>query len=181
MIETIILSIIFAKIKRYKLKPLFKSWTIYPILAFALIYIILEIMIFIGNYDLVKYTNIFKITYLCTFLILIIKYKLYPSAIIGSIFVLIGGVLNNIAIAANNGKMPVFPALSYLTGYVKQASFTNAADIHILGNSSVKLKYLTDIIDVGYSILSIGDVFIRLFAFIIIYSAIKNSNLLDIR
>lgn len=177
MIETILLSLIFAKVKGYKLKPLFKSWTIYPIIVFMVMYIILEVLIFTGNYSLVKYTNIYKIAYLCSFLILIIKYRLYISAIIGSTFVLIGGELNNIAIAANNGKMPVFPSLGYLTGYVKQDSFTSVVDIHILGNSLVKLKFLTDIIDVGYCIMSIGDVLIRVFAFIIIYYSIKNSNL----
>lgn len=180
MIETILLSFIFAKVKGYKLKPLFKSWTIYPIIVFMLMYIMLEVFIFTGNYSLVKYSNVYKITYLCSFLILIIKYKLYMSAIIGSVFVLIGGQLNNIAIAANNGKMPVFPSLSYLTGYAKQGSFTSSIDIHILGNSLVKLKFLTDVIDVGYSILSLGDILIRMFAFIIIYYAIKNSNLICI-
>lgn len=180
MIETIFLSFIFAKVKGYRLRPLFKSWTIYPILVFVLIYLIMEVLIFTGNYSLIKYTNLFKIAYICTFLILIIKYKLYITAIIGSIFVLMGGALNDIAIAANNGKMPVFPTLSYLTGYVKQDSFISVTDIHVLGNSLVKLKFLTDIIDVGYSIMSIGDVLIRLFAFIVIYYAIKNSNLIGI-
>jgi len=179
MIETILLSLIFAKVKGYKLKPLFKSWTIYPIIVFMVMYIILEVLIFTGNYSLVKYTNIFKITYLCSFLILIIKYKLYISAVIGSTFVLIGGELNNIAISANNGKMPVFPSFTYLTGYITKNSFTNIMDIHVLGNSLVKLKLLTDIIDVGYSILSIGDVFIRIFPFLIIYFAVKNSNLIN--
>ena len=181
MIETILLSFILAKVKGYKLKPLFKSWTIYPILAFMLMYVILEVVVFTGNYSLVKYTNVFKITYLCSFLILIIKYKLYISAIIGSTFVLIGGQLNNIAIVANNGKMPVFPSLTYLTGYITKESFTNVMDIHVLGNSSVNLKFLTDIFDVGYSIMSIGDILIRIFAFIIIYYAIKNSNLIYIK
>lgn len=181
MIETILLSFIFAKVKGYKLKPLFKSWTIYPVIVFMLMYVILEVLIFTGNYSLVKYSNVYKITYLCSFLVLIIKYKLYISAIIGSIFVLIGGALNNIAIAANNGKMPVFPSLSYLTGYVKQNSFTSVIDIHILGSPLVKFKFLTDIIDVGYSIMSIGDVLIRIFAFIVIYYAIKSCNLMDIK
>jgi hypothetical protein len=72
--------------------------------------------------------------------------------------------------------MPAFPTLSYLTGYVKQDVFTKVNDIHALGSSATKLKFLTDVIDIGYSIMSIGDVFIRVFAFIIIFSAIKKSN-----
>ena len=176
MIETIILAFVVAKIKGYKLKPLFKSWTIYPILAFAMMYVIFEVMVFMDNYSLIKYTNVFKFLYLSIFLVLIIKYQLYFSAIIGSVFIFIGSILNNIAIASNNSKMPVFPSVSYVTGYVKASSFHGIDNLHILGGQSTKLKFLTDIVDVGYSIMSIGDIFIRLFVFIIIYNAIKHIN-----
>lgn len=184
MIETILLALVFAKIKGYKLKPLFKSWTIYPVLSFVLIYMILEIMLFRGNYSLIKYSDKFHYVYILAFLTLIIKYKLNLSAIIGSIFIVIGSILNNIAISANNGKMPVFPTISYWTGYIKFDSFSKAKDLHILGNSATKLKLLTDIFDVGYSIMSIGDIFIRVFAFIIVFNTIKvinNSNKQDVK
>ncbi|WP_298842492.1 DUF5317 family protein [Clostridium sp.] len=176
MIETIFLALIFAKVKGYKIKPLFKTWAIYPVLTFVLMYVILEVMIFNGNYTLIKFTSTFHYFYLLTFIILIIKYKLNMSAIIGSIFIIIGSVLNKIVIAANNGKMPVFPTLSYLTGYAKPDSFMMVKDIHILGSSATKLKFLTDIFDVGYCVMSIGDICIRVFAFIIIFSTIKVIN-----
>ena len=176
MIEPILLALFFAKIKGYKIRPLFKTWAIYPVLAFAIMYVILEIMLFQGNYTFIKYASIFHYLYLLTFFILIIKYKLNISAIIGSIFIFIGSALNNIAIAANNGKMPVFPTLSYLTGYAKPDVFMKVNDIHILGSEVTKLKFLTDIIDVGYSVMSIGDVCIRVFAFIIIFNTIKAIN-----
>ena len=182
MIETILLALIFAKIKGYKIKPLFKSWAIYPVLSFALMYVILEVMLFRGNYSLIKYSNKFHFVYILLFLTLIIKYKLNISAIIGSMFIVIGSVLNNIAMAANNGKMPVFPTLSYWTGYTKADSFVRIKDIHILGNTSTKLKILTDIFDIGYSIMSIGDICIRFFAFIIVFNTIKainNTNIKD--
>jgi hypothetical protein len=82
-------------------------------------------------------------------------------------------MLNKFVIRANNGKMPVFPTLSYFTGYAKPDSFIKVNDIHVLGDSSTKFKFLTDIIDVGYSIMSIGDIFIRFFVFIIIFNTIK--------
>ena len=176
MIETILLAIVFAKIKGYKARPLFKSWAIYPVLTFGLMYVILEVMLFNGNYRFIKYSSTFHYLYFLTFLILIIKYKLNVSAIIGSIFIFIGSALNSIVIAANNGKMPVFPTLSYWTGYAKPDAFTKVNDIHILGGDVTKLKFLTDIIDVGYSIMSIGDVCIRIFAFIIIFNTIKTVN-----
>lgn len=176
MIEPILLAFFISKLKGYKVRPIFKSWTIYPLLAFVLIYLILEVMLFQGNYTFIKYAGTFHYLYLLSFLVLIVKYKLNVSAIIGSIFILIGSALNNIVIAANNSKMPVFPTLSYLTGYAKPDSFIKVNDIHILGSGITKLKFLTDIIDVGYSVMSIGDVCIRVFAFIIIFNAIKVIN-----
>ena len=179
MIETILLALVFAKIKGYKVKPLFKTWAIYPVFMFAFMYVILEVMIFQGNYSFIKYSGTFHYFSILAFLILIIKYKLNISAIIGSMFIVIGSILNNIAISANNGKMPVFPTISYWTGYAKPGVFMKVKDIHILGNTTTKLKFLTDIFDVGYSVMSIGDIFIRIFAFIIIFNTIKvlnNSN-----
>ncbi|MEW9094334.1 MAG: DUF5317 family protein [Clostridiaceae bacterium] len=176
MLETILLALVIAKIKGYKIKPLFKSWTIYPILVFELMYLFVQGNIFKENYNFIKYANTLETLYLCSYLALIIKYEQYISAIIGSACIFIGTILNKIAISANNGKMPVFPTLSYSTGYAKPDAFMKVDDIHILGSSSTKLKFLTDVIDVGYSILSIGDIFIRLFVFIIIFNTIKHMN-----
>lgn len=173
MPETILLAFLFAKIKGYKIRPLFKSWTIYPLIIFEIIYLIGQVAIFSGNYEFIEFMKSLKTFYLCTYLLLVFKYELYISSIIGAAFVFLGGVLNDIAIKANEGFMPVYPTLSYLTGYIKPESFDLVKDIHILGNSQTKLKILTDFIDLGYSILSIGDVFIRVFVFIIIYNSIR--------
>lgn len=176
MIEVILIALLTAKIKGYNLKPFFKSRAMYPIFAYEIIYIFLQATIFLGDYRFVKYANIIKSVYLCLYLIPIIKYEKYYNAIIGCIFIFSGSILNNIAIKANNGSMPIFPTLSYWTGYVKEDSFIKINDIHVLGNSSTKLKFLTDVIDIGYSILSIGDIFIRCFAFLIIFNVIKEVN-----
>ncbi len=176
MIETILLAMLFLKIKGYKLKPLFKSWAFYPVILFTLFYILLQITIFYGNYHFVKYSRLLETMYILTFLFPIFKYKLYKSAIIGSLSVFIGSALNKLAIAANDGKMPVFPTLSYVTGYAKPKSFTLVNDIHILGSEAARFKFLTDYIDLGYSILSIGDIFIRFFTFIVVFNAIKYVN-----
>jgi hypothetical protein len=165
-----------AKIKGYKLEPLFKSWEIYPIVVFVIIYLFLNIEVFFGNYYLIGYTGILESAYICTFFILIFKYKLYVSAIIGSASIMFGTLLNKIVISANGGKMPVFPNLSYLTGYLKPDTLTKVNDIHILGSEASKLKFLSDIIDLGYSVLSVGDLFIRVFTFIIIFNTIKSIN-----
>lgn len=176
MLETIIISLIFCKIKGLKIKPLFKNWTIYPVMFMELIYIIIQVNIYFENYSVINYVGILKIMYLCSYLPLIFRYNQYISAIIGAGFVVVGGILNDIAISVNNGYMPVFPTLSYLTRYAKSDSFSRVNDIHILGDSTTKLKILTDIIDVGYSVLSIGDLFIRVYVFIIIYNVVKLLN-----
>ena len=173
MIETIILALLAARLKGHKLKPLFSDWPIYLVLSFTAAYILLQAGVFSGNYSLVQHADLFKILYLFSFLAMIIRYSLYKQAVIGSSCVILGGVLNDIAIKANNGKMPVFPTLSYWTGYVSPDVFSKVEDIHRLGDASVKLKFLTDVIDIGYSILSIGDLFIRVLPFLVIYSGVK--------
>ena len=173
MVETIIIALMFSKIKGYKIKTLFRIWAIYPVIFMELIYIVIQMNLFNENYEIIKYVGVFKTLYLCSYLPLIFKYEQYISAIIGSIFVFIGGVLNDLAMSVNNGTMPVFPKLSYITGYITTESFNKAKDIHILGDSETKLKFLTDIFDVGYSILSLGDIFIRFYVFIIIFETVK--------
>lgn len=177
MIETILISFIFCKIKGFKLKPLFKNWAIYPVLFMELIYFIVQANIFMGNYSVINYVGILKTLYLCSYLPLIFTYGQYIAAILGSVFVVIGGILNDIAISANNGFMPVFPTLSFLTGYAKIDAFNKVNDIHILGDSTTKLKLLTDIFDIGYSVLSIGDIFIRVYVFLVIYNVVKYLNI----
>jgi len=179
MIETVLLAMLAAKIKGYKLKPLFKDWAVYPAMIFTLFYVFLQITIFCGYYGFIKYASLFETFYVFTFLTLIFKYELYKSAMTGSVCIFIGTALNKLAMSANKGKMPVFPTLSYITGYAKPESFLKVNDIHILGSSVTKLKFLTDYIDLGYSILSIGDIFIRLFTFIIIFNSIKYINKIE--
>lgn len=176
MIETILLAMLISKIKGYKLKPMFKSWVFYPMLIFTLFYVFLQITIFCGYYGFVKYSALLEKAYLSTFLLIVFKYEVYGSAIIGSFSVFIGTMMNKLAMSANGGKMPVFPSLSYMTGYYKPDVFLKVKDIHILGSETTKLKMLTDYIDLGYSILSIGDIFIRFFTFIIVYNSIKFIN-----
>lgn len=177
MIETIILALIVSKIKGYNIKPLFKSWTFYPVIIMELLYWIGQVLIWNGHYKVVSILAFFKTAYLCSYLFLILKYEVYSSAIIGSIFILIGGMFNDIAIKANGGFMPVFPTISTLIGLFSPGEINISNDIHILGNYDTQLKILTDFIDLGYSVLSIGDVFIRVFVFLVVYNSIKKVNL----
>lgn len=179
MFEMILLALLVAKIRKYKLTPLFKEWAIYPILIFTSIYIVLQLSWFQGNFSALKYQKIFQVLYIGTLGILIIRCRLYKAGFIGVACVSVCGILNGIVMKANGGKMPVFPTFSYVTGYLKPDSFEKAAGydaIHVMGNPSTRLSFLSDTIDIGYSVLSVGDIFIYLMMFIIIYGAIKCLN-----
>lgn len=179
MIETILLGFIVAKCKKLKLLPIFKHWSIYPVMFMALIYIYLEYTIWQGDYSLIRYSNVFKTVYLSCFLVLAVHYDRMKVFFQGMAFVWLGTALNMIAIRANGGKMPVYPTLTYFTGYVKPDTFINTSnygDFHILGDAYTKLIPFCDIWDTGFMVFSIGDLFSRTLVFLIIYHSIKASN-----
>lgn len=176
MIETIVIALIFSKYRGYNVKVILREWIIYPVVIMEVIHQIVQVNIFFENYKMIEYMGFFKILYLCSYLPIIYKYELYISSIIGSILMVMGGMLNDIAIKVNDGMMPVFPTLSFITGYATVESFDKVNDIHILGDENTRLKFLTDIFDLGYSVLSIGDIFIRGYVFLIIFNLVKKLN-----
>lgn len=176
MPETILLAFLYAKLKGNKVSVLFSSWTIYPLVIFEIITFIGQVMSFCRSYTIIESINKLTSIYLIFYLLLVFKYELYIPSIIGSIFIVLGGALNDIVIKANGGFMPVYQSISYLTGRVTLEEYKMVNDIHILGTSETNLKFLTDFIDLGYTILSIGDIFMRVFVFLIIYGAIKKIN-----
>lgn len=176
MFVCILLAIICAKIKGYKINLILKDWSLYPLATAEIIYIFLQINIFAGNYEYIQYASIFKTLYLYTLIIPIITHKLYKPGLYGSALVIIGTMLNRFVMSQNGGKMPVFASLSKITGYFNETTINTVDHIHVVGNEATKYKILTDFIDVGYSILSIGDILIHSFIFIIVYNVIKEVN-----
>lgn len=177
MIETLLPAILLGKIKRFKIHYLFFTWSFYPILITQGVLVFFEICIFIGNYYFVQFAPVMKTSVILSFIFPMFVFELYKPALIGSGSIIFGTLLNKFVMAQNNGKMPVFPSLSYLTGYVKHDSFSAVSDIHVLGGVATHWKLLTDYIDVGYSILSLGDLFIHFFVFLMLYYTIKAVNL----
>jgi len=176
MLLYILSAFICAKIKGYKIKPIFKAYTLYPYAIVELLYLLLQLSIFMHNYSFVQYSKIINSVYLYTLIIPIMFYKLYKPGIFGSVLIMIGTLLNKFVIIQNGGKMPVYASLSKLTGYYNKSAIQAVDSIHIIGNESTKFKFLTDYIDIGSSILSIGDLFIHSFIFIVIYYTIKEIN-----
>lgn len=172
MLLSILLAFIIAKIKHYRLKPVLKSYALYPFFFVELIYWVLQVTVFTKNYTFIPYASYLKSAYLLSLLIPIFIYKLYTPALFGSASLLVGTGLNKLVMYANGGKMPVYPSLSIYTGY-----FSDTVDkIHVIGTATSNLKILTDYIDIGWSILSVGDLFIHAFPVIIIYYTIKKLN-----
>lgn len=169
----ILFALLCVKIKGYSIKPILKAYPLYPYIFVEIMYMLLQVNMLWGNYDYIKYASIFKNVYLLTLIIPMIVYKLYKPGFYGSACIIIGTLLNKFVMSQNGGKMPVFASLSKITGYYNESVFQTLDNIHIAGNETTKYKFLTDIIDVGYSVLSIGDVFIHSLAFIVIYFVIK--------
>jgi hypothetical protein len=103
---------------------------------------------------------------------------------VGGIGALIGSKLNQIAMYYNGNKMPVFPNVSFNTGYSKIDMFEKATlfnDFHTFGNHLTNMIFLTDIVDTFYAVMSIGDILIRTFVALTLYYSIKNSNEVNIK
>lgn len=194
MIETLIFSILWSKLKLdlelgklkihkelYSIKPIFKRWTIYPVILMALFYCYLQITILQHNYYWLQYQYIIKDMILFSYILLaydvLYRNERYKEVFIAYCCLIIGFLLNSIVMYFNSQKMPIFPSLSYATGYTQYDMIVNASkfsDFHILGDHTTKLIILSDIFDFGTSIWSIGDLLIRIFAFLIIYNSIKS-------
>lgn len=173
MVEVFILALILAKIKKYPLRPFFKSRVVYPILFSLAFYIVLKIMVFTGNYQWVRYSQAIHSCILLAYIFPALRFELYTPTLIGTCSMAAGMILNQIAIAYNNGKMPIFPSLSYITGYVNPQMVSQISKLHVLGNENTRLFFLTDILDLGYTILSVGDVLIQVFPFLVVFYSIK--------
>ena len=176
MVVEILLVCLLAKLKRYKLKYLFSTWAFYPVLFVQCTLLVSQFSLFFRTYYFIQFVPLAEPAVILSFVPVLFAYGLYKPAIVGSASIIIGTVLNKFVIAQNGGKMPVFPSLSYRTGYLSPEMFGSMDSIHILGNADTKFKFLTDYIDYGYSILSLGDVLIHLFACIMLYSMIAAVN-----
>ena len=176
MLLMFVFACVLAHYKHYDLKVLAGAWPLYPYFIVELLYFVFQISAFAGNYSFLPLAGFLKSVYILVMLVPIIVYKLYKPALWGSGAILTGTILNKLVINANNGQMPVFPTISNLTDYYNEA-ILQTDTFHVLGDSSTKLWFLADYIDIGWSILSLGDIFIHSFTFIIVYCSIKQLSL----
>lgn len=177
--------------KQYNMKKIFNHWSIYLPLLFLIFYIFLEYCMFIRFYYFLPYQHIIKTTTLLSYIPLIVIYRLFennnPKYINNSLISLltspmgkagiclwVGSTLNKVAMNFNNNLMPTFPSLSYWTKYIDDSGFIDG--IHVLGTTHSAAIPLCNIFDCfGYGVLSIGDILIRFYVFLILYYSIKRS------
>jgi hypothetical protein len=171
-----LLAFALAKLKGYRLKPVLKAYSLYPFIFIELLYLFFQLNIFFRNYFYIQYAPYLKSASLCTLIFPMLAYHLYKPGLFGSASIIFGTLLNKYVIYHNGGKMPVYATLSRLTGYYDESAFGHADNLHVIGTDLTKYKFLTDFIDVGWCIFSIGDLFIHAFTVIIVYYTIKELN-----
>ena len=175
--------------QQYDIKLIFKHISIITPLLFLLFYLFLEYTTFVGWHYFLQYQYIIKTATLLSFLPLIITYKLIENpkyinnqflsiltspASKAGLSLWIGSSLNRLALYYNNNKMPTYPSISYWTKYIKPDGFIDG--VHIIGDAYSNMVLLCNTWDLGFTVLSLGDVIVRIFPFIILYHSIKRSN-----
>ena len=181
IIESLIITFLIVKYQKLKIKPFLKSWNAKVIGILLFLYIGLTTLNFLGYYDLIQYRDIYQLLVFFGFWILVYVNVLPLKRICSGILCLfVGSGLNQLAINFNNGKMPIFPTNSIATKYITQemlVDMTKFSPIHTIGNyTTTKLIPLCDIFDLGFTVFSIGDLFIYMFFVIILMGVIKKLN-----
>ncbi|MBE5769797.1 MAG: hypothetical protein E7336_00335 [Clostridiales bacterium] len=177
MILFILLAIIIAKMRRHRIGVLLREPSLIPVWIIEIVFWLLQICIWRQDYRFIGYAGYLQTASILALLWPILKFRLYPQAIAGALMVATGSALNRIVMNANDGRMPVTPSFSGITRYYQEGALEAAQDMrHILMSDATKLNFLADYIDVGFSVISVGDVLVHLFTTIVIYCVIAKCN-----
>ena len=174
MLIFILIPLALAFAKGYRIRPLFFVADLYPFLLTCAIHGFFIINAWLGNHAFVKLAEPLQHCMILTLLVPIVRRRIVTPTLIGAGLTVGGTVMNKLVIAANDGKMPVYPTVSRWIGYYKDGQLDGSIDsLHVLLDGSSKLPFLADYIDLGLCILSPGDVLIHAFASIVIYYTVK--------
>lgn len=156
-----------------KLFELFRLWEFWTMALVQILVFSIQIGLIQVNVAGPSLTRPALIAVFLSYLPLILKFDLYKAVFLGSISTILGTILNNYVIAQNNGFMPVYPTLSHVLGHYQRDPVVFADGLHILADQSTKCFFLCDYIDLGYMILSPGDILIHSFGGFVLYFALK--------
>ena len=176
MLIFILVPLIIARVKGYRVLELFKVIDMYPLFMTCLCHGFFIVNAWFGNHSFVRYAKLLQFLLIFTLLLPIIRRRITIPALVGVGLTMVGTVMNNVVRNANGGKMPVYPTISKWIWYYKSGQLESGAidDLHIMMDSSTKLPFLADYFDFGTCILSPGDLLVHSFASIIIYYTIKS-------
>ncbi len=177
MILFILLACLIAKLNKHRVAPVFRDASLFPFFAVECAYWVFQGFTFSGDYRFLPYSGYLQSAFIVSMLFPILRHKLYARAISGTGMVAAGTILNRLVMNANGGRMPVYPTLTRLTGYFDPGALSGGLDaVHLQMGSDTALNFLGDYIDVGFSIMSPGDLLIHGFTAVIFYGVIKSLN-----
>lgn len=177
MILFILLAIIAAKVRRNRVTVLLREPSLIPLWILEIIFWLLQICIWRQDYRFIGYAQYLQTAFILVLIWPILRFKLYSQAIAGAVMVGVGSGLNKLVMHVNGGKMPVTPSFSGVTYYYREGALEVSQDVrHIMMSESTKLNFLADWVDVGFSVISLGDVLVHLFTTIVIYCVIVRLN-----
>lgn len=175
MLIFILIPLVIAHFKGYKVWRVLRVVDLYPFFLACAGHGFFIVNAWFGNHSFVKYAAILQYFMIFSLLLPVVKQRIFGPTMVGVGLTFVGTAMNRIAINANNGKMPVYPTVSKWIGYYKDGQLDGTIDdLHVLMDSSSKLKILTDYFDFGTCVLSPGDLLIHAFASIIIYYTVKS-------
>lgn len=177
MILFFLMACLLARARGCRIASALRESSLIPLYLVELLFWFAQVSAWCGWYAFIPYASALQTMYILAMLFPIFRFGLYKSAVAGCSMVLIGTVMNRIVMEANGGKMPVYPTLSRLTRYYRPGALEASGDaVHCLMNESTKLPLLGDWIDVGFSIMSPGDLLIHGFVFIVVYHTLLKLN-----
>ena len=177
MILFILLALLIAAIRGKRVTGLLRERSLYPLWVLEIVFWIFQISAWMGDSRFIPYGALLQTACMLSLLWPILRHRLYPQAIAGALLSCAGTALNRLAMRANGGRMPVYPTLSRLTGYYRDGALEAAEDaLHVLMTPDTHLNFLADVFDVGFSIMSVGDLLIHAFVTLVVYGVVVRLN-----
>ncbi len=175
MLIFILIPLIIAYIKGYRIWSVFRVIDLYPFFLACACHGFFVINAWLGNHSFVKYAAILQYVMIISMLLPVVRQRIFVPTMVGVGLTMVGTAMNHIVINANGGKMPVYPTVSKWIGYYKDGQLDGSIDeLHVLMDGSSKLPFLADYFDLGSCVLSPGDLLIHAFASIIVYYTVKS-------
>lgn len=180
MILFIMLSFLVAKLCGKRLRVLLREKSLYPLWMVVVVFFVAQICALNGDYRFIRYGQLLQTANILALLWPVLRFRLYPQAVAGMAMVCVGSLLNTLVINANDGRMPVYPTLSRLTGYYQEGALVASGDMrHVLMSETTRLGFLADYIDTGFSVMSLGDLLIHSFTMFVIFGVIAALNTVE--